>query len=115
MVDEHGQEMTSRDKKDARRVQADFEFDEVGIGGGRRGGRRGGGGGDSGTPAAGPSRLNGNSRRNAFGGNLTVEGAGMNIPTPPGPSRRASPSPPPEDPILAEYVQCSLLCLVLPN
>ncbi|KZP18272.1 hypothetical protein FIBSPDRAFT_1046304 [Athelia psychrophila] len=110
MVDEHGQEMNSRDKKDARRVQAEFEFDELGSGGGRHGrrggggggGRGGGGGGGRDSPDAGPSRPNGNSRRNAFAGNLTVEGAGMNRTTPPGPSRRASPSPPPEDPVIAE-------------
>jgi hypothetical protein len=34
---------------------------------------------------------------------LTVLGS-TNTPTLPGPSRRASPSPPPEDPIFAEYV-----------
>ncbi|KAF9462675.1 hypothetical protein BDZ94DRAFT_1260488 [Collybia nuda] len=38
MVDEHGGDMSSRDKKDARRIQAEFEFEEVGIGG--RHGRR---------------------------------------------------------------------------
>ncbi|PFH48349.1 hypothetical protein AMATHDRAFT_196723 [Amanita thiersii Skay4041] len=32
MVDEHGADMTSRDKKDARRVVAEFTFDEVGGG-----------------------------------------------------------------------------------
>ncbi|KIM91792.1 hypothetical protein PILCRDRAFT_902 [Piloderma croceum F 1598] len=42
MVDEHGADMTSRDKKDARRIQADFEFDEVGVGGRRSRRDRGG-------------------------------------------------------------------------
>lgn len=110
MVEEHGADMTSRDKKDARRIQADFEFDEVGIGGGRRrrGGGAGGGGGDRDppphNPPAGSSRPNGR-RREGFSGNLTVErGADTPAPTPPGPSRRASPSPPPDDPVEAEYV-----------
>lgn len=104
MVDVHGGNMTSRDRKDARRIQADFEYDEVGIGGGRRG-RRDLGGGDHerepppNTSPVGPSRPNGR-RRNGFGANLTPAGG----PTPLGPSRRASPSPPPEDPLLAEYV-----------
>lgn len=30
MVDEHGGEMSTRDKKEARRIQADFEFEEIG-------------------------------------------------------------------------------------
>ncbi|KDR73781.1 hypothetical protein GALMADRAFT_251582 [Galerina marginata CBS 339.88] len=38
MVEEHGGDMTSRDKKDARRIQADFMFEEVGHNG--RHGRR---------------------------------------------------------------------------
>jgi E3 ubiquitin-protein ligase ZNF598 len=110
MVEEHGTEMTSRDKKDARRVQADFEFDEVGIGG-RRSRRDRGGGSGSGTERdppphnpllAGPSGSNGR-RRDGFGANLTVEG-GTNTPPPLEPSHRPSPSPPPDDPILAEYV-----------
>ena len=119
MVDEHGADMTSRDKKDARRVQADFEFDEVGIGGRRnrrdRGGGSGGGNGDRDPPQhnpfTGPSRQN-SRRREGFGVNLTVDG-GTNTPAPPG-SSRLSPSPPPEDPILAEcvaffysFIQCS--------
>jgi hypothetical protein len=33
MVEIHGPSMTSRDKKDARRIQAEFEFEEVGLGG----------------------------------------------------------------------------------
>lgn len=38
MVEEHGGEMSARDKKDARRIQAEFAFEEVGYGG--RHGRR---------------------------------------------------------------------------
>src|ERR1700734_3489746 len=106
MVDEHGADMTSRDKRDVRRVQADFEVDEVGIGGRRsrrdRGGGRGGGNERDppldNTPAAGPSRPNGRLRE-GFGANLTVEGD-TNTPMTPGPSRRPSPSPPLDDPVL---------------
>ena len=38
MVEEHSSEMSARDKRDARRIDAAFEFEEVGIGG-RRGRR----------------------------------------------------------------------------
>ncbi|KAG5720335.1 LIM domain and RING finger protein, partial [Termitomyces sp. T112] len=87
MVEEHGSDMSSRDKKDARRIQADFEFEEVGRHGRRdRGSHRDRereppphrqGQQDSGpsfAPAVlrppGPGR-----RREGFGANLTVEGA----------------------------------------
>lgn len=110
MVDEHGSDMTSRDKKDARRIQADFEFDEVGIGGRRRrdwGGGSGGGNSERDLPphippTVGPSRSNGR-RREGFGANLTVEG-GTNTPPVPVLNRPPSPSPPPDDPIFAECV-----------
>lgn len=84
MVEEHGADMSSKDKKAARQIQADFEFEEVG-GSGRRGRR------DRGDrerereppPHVGPSRAaNANTnaagarRREAFGGNLTTEGNG---------------------------------------
>ncbi|KAI0797515.1 hypothetical protein C8Q75DRAFT_738536 [Abortiporus biennis] len=111
MVEEHGADMSSRDRKDARRVQADFEFEEVGIGG-RRGGRR-----DRGDrererepppqQQAGPSSSSrpgaaGARRREAFGGNLTTTEGNANgtIPTPHisrNPSRRQTPSPPSAD------------------
>jgi E3 ubiquitin-protein ligase ZNF598 len=113
MVEEHSGDMTSRDKKDARRIQADFEFEEVGVGGGRRGRR------DRGDrerereppphqppdPPPGPSmaiRPNGR-RREAFGANLTTDMPNHNLS---GPSHIPTPSPPPADvdPITAEYV-----------
>ena len=40
MVEDHGGDMSARDKKDARRIQAEFTFESVG-----QGGRHGGGGG----------------------------------------------------------------------
>ena len=105
MVEVHGSDMSAKDMKDARRIQAEFEFEEVSAGGRR--GRR-----DRGDrerereppPHAGPSRANaaGARRREAFGGNLTSEAApatngGANRV----PSRRQSPSPD-MDPVVAE-------------
>ena len=102
-VEEHGAEMSARDKRDARRVEAQFEFEEVGGGAGRRGRRDRGdrerereppphaqsGGG---APPSRPQQATaGGRRREAFGGNLTVDGPS------PQPSRRQSPSPEPGD------------------
>lgn len=110
MVEEHGGDMTSRDKKDARRIQAEFEFEEVGIGG--RHGRR-----DRGyrerdrepplhprnqtqehppPPSSAPPRPPGPDRRRAgFGASLTTEG---NLTPPPNnnntPDHSRPPSPP---------------------
>ena len=105
-VEEHGAEMSARDKRDARRVEAQFEFEEVGGGAGRRGrrdrgdrererepppqpqpqGQGGGGGGGSRLQVAGARR------REAFGGNLTADG-----PSPHPASRRQSPEHEPGD------------------
>ncbi|KAG6874827.1 hypothetical protein C0992_006401 [Termitomyces sp. T32_za158] len=112
MVEEHGSDMSSRVKKDARRVQADFEFEEVG-----RRGRRDRGShrdrerepppqhrqvqqdpGPSSVPTflrpQGPGR-----RREGFGANLTVEGAGNGTPEP---SRPSSPPRGDLDPAVLE-------------
>ncbi|KAI0807653.1 hypothetical protein C8Q74DRAFT_79098 [Fomes fomentarius] len=106
-VEEHGAEMSARDKRDARRVQAEFEFEEVGGGPARRGRR------DRGDrerereppphapPTAQPPGATGSRpqaagarRREAFGGNLTaVNGASQQANN----SRRQSPSPSPAD------------------
>jgi E3 ubiquitin-protein ligase ZNF598 len=105
MVEVHGSDMSARDMKDARRIQADFEFEEVGVGGRR--GRR-----DRGDrerereppPHAGPSRANaaGARRREAFGGNLTSETpAALDDDSNRIASRRQSPSPD-MDPAVAE-------------
>ncbi|EGN95836.1 hypothetical protein SERLA73DRAFT_162550 [Serpula lacrymans var. lacrymans S7.3] len=108
MVEVHGADMTARDKKDAMRIQAEFEFEDVG-GSGRRGRRdrdrerereppQG-----SGLAVAQP-RANGR-RREAFGGHLTVEGTADGCPnTSSGPSHRATPSPPDDevDPMVAQ-------------
>ncbi|VDC06537.1 unnamed protein product [Peniophora sp. CBMAI 1063] len=100
MVDEHGAEMSTRDRKDAQRVN--IEFQQTNGGGGRRRGGQGGGGGQEREPpphqggGAGPSSGGGGrSRRERFGGHLTTEGA--SAPNSAGPSRRQSPSPPPAD------------------
>lgn len=123
MVDEHGGDMTSRDKKDARRIQAEFEFEEVGTGG--RHGRRDRGYRDRDReppphhrnqqqepPAAppppapagvtrppGPGR-----RREGFGANLTVEGSTNSSPNNNTPEHSRPPSPPrgDVDPAVAE-------------
>ncbi|KAF5377479.1 hypothetical protein D9615_005368 [Tricholomella constricta] len=113
MVEEHGSDMTSRDKKDARRVQAEFEFEEVGVGG--RHGRRDRGHRDrereppphhqrhaqqeqppppTAVPPGivrppGPGR-----RREGFGATLTVDGGGTPSPNNATPDHSRPPSPP---------------------
>lgn len=103
MVEEHGAEMSARDRRDARRVQADFEFEEVGVGSGGRRGRRDRGDRErererepppqasAQPPGAGARpQAAGARRREAFGGSLTAEaGAGQQQAG----SRRQSPSP----------------------
>jgi E3 ubiquitin-protein ligase ZNF598 len=102
MVEEHGAAMSARDRKDARRVQADFEFEEVGgRGRGRRNQEREPPPHQQPQPppppAPGPSRPPGGSRRRDFGTTLTAEGGNPNpgdsLGNTPGPSRRQSPSP----------------------
>ncbi|KAH9928554.1 uncharacterized protein BXZ73DRAFT_90601 [Epithele typhae] len=102
MVEEHGAEMSARDKRDARRVQTEFEFEEVGGPAGRRGRRDRGDrerereppphvsappaqGGAGGRPGAAGAR-----RREAFGGNLTTDGPSTSGNAQ---QRRKSPSP----------------------
>lgn len=111
MVEEHGAEMSSRDKKDARRIQADFEFEEVSAGGRRGRNDRGDREREREPPPAAGTSINnaaGTRRRAAFGGNLTTENA---TPAPQSAaasrvqSRRQSPSPTADvDPAVAEYV-----------
>jgi len=127
LVEEHGGDMSSRDRKDARRVQADFTFEEVGNT--SRHGRR-----DRDrdrdppprqqTPTQGPSSNTvGNPsrpppavsrRREGFGGALTEPGGGgpSTIPTDSGP-RPSTPSPATVDidPAVAEYVLFSVFHL----
>lgn len=114
MVEIHGSDMSARDMKDARRIQAEWDFEEVSAGGRR--GRR-----DRGDrerereppPHAGPSRpaAAGTRRREAFGGNLTTDTGPSTTPnggTSRIGSRRQSPSPD-MDPAVAEYVQTSFV------
>ncbi len=94
--------MSSRDMKDARRVNVDFE--DVPI---RRGGRRDREHEREPPPRQqappGPAR-----RREGFGARLTTNAnpSTSSLPTPPTQSRRASPSPPRDtvDPALLQYV-----------
>ncbi|KAF9220168.1 hypothetical protein BS17DRAFT_715431 [Gyrodon lividus] len=96
-VEVHGADMSSRDKKDARRVQADFEFEDAG--GSSRRGRRDRGDRErereppptQNIPQAAPRAVP--RRREAFGGHLTTEMGGGQTMQSSGPSRRASPSP----------------------
>lgn len=111
MVEEHGADMSARDKKDARRVQADFEFEEVGTGG-RRPRREHERDRDREPPPrpiqqpqpqpAATRPPAGGRRREGFGSSLTPSGSNAPTPangqrvldsTPSGPSRRASPAP----------------------
>ncbi|KAH9066386.1 hypothetical protein EDB87DRAFT_1733220 [Lactarius vividus] len=109
MMEEHGSEMSTRDKKDARRVDAVFEFQDASSGSNRRrgGGPPGGGGGgrerEQPQPQVAPRPISGlESRRNRFGAHLTTEGDANDLS--PGPSRHQTPSPPPPsmDPVTGE-------------
>lgn len=124
MVEEHGGDMTARDKKDARRIQAEFAFEEVNHSG--RGGRR-----DRGDrerereppphsrqqpqppqpahtpdgPARPPNVVN--RRREAFGGTLTTEGGANPSNTNNSTPYQSRPSSPPRanlDPAVSECV-----------
>lgn len=99
-VEEHGAEMSARDKRDVRRVQAEFEFEDVGGGGAGRRGRRDRGDRErdreppphtAGPPpgAAPRPQAAGARRREAFGGSLTADGGAASQQA----SRRQSPSP----------------------
>ncbi|KAK0196440.1 hypothetical protein F5146DRAFT_1107939 [Armillaria mellea] len=108
MVEDHGADMSSRDKKDARRVPAEFEFEDMP---GRRGSRRDREHEREPPPrqppsAPGPSRPPGaGRRREGFGASLTNGNASTtSLHTPPVPSGRSSPSPTrePVDPAILE-------------
>lgn len=122
MVEAHGNEMTSKDRREAMRVQADFEFQEVG--GSNRRGRRERGDRERerepppnpvvGAPGAAPMRMSDapGRRRETFGTALTAEpssGSARTAPSTAGPpSRRGSPSPPRQtqdvDPVVSQCV-----------
>jgi len=116
MVEEHGAEMSSRDKKDARRVNAAFEFQVPSSSSNvRRGGGPGGGGGGGGTGSSAGGggiaqrpALSSENRRSLYGAHLTTERDAND--SSPVPSRHQTPSPPPPsmDPVTAEYDMCSL-------
>ncbi|KAF8266463.1 hypothetical protein EI94DRAFT_1733029 [Lactarius quietus] len=86
MVEEHGTEMSTRDKKDARRRRGGREREQRDP-----------------PPQIAPRPILGtDSRRNRFGAHLTTEGDANDLS--PGPSRHQTPSPPPPsmDPITGE-------------
>ncbi|KAG1782394.1 hypothetical protein EV702DRAFT_1064083 [Suillus placidus] len=93
-VEVHGAEMTSRDKKNTQRVEAEFEFGDTGGRRGRRDRDRDRDREHEPPPAAQPRAVA--RRREAFGGHLTTGSPAPNeaqTPQSSGPSRRASPSP----------------------
>lgn len=91
MVDEHGNSMTSKDKKGARRVEMNFDFAPS-----SRGGDRAGGGGPPDPPGLSSSSHPGAGtlRRTVFGAQLTTPSASSSSGAPsrniPGPSSAAS-------------------------
>ncbi|KAG6370057.1 hypothetical protein JVT61DRAFT_12459 [Boletus reticuloceps] len=101
-VEVHGADMSSKDRRDARRIQAEFEFDDAG--GTSRRGRRDRG--DREREREPPPQImqtpgrTGGRRREAFGGHLTTEGTQMAQPLVP--SRRASPIRDDVDPLVSE-------------
>lgn len=103
LVEEHGAEMSSRDKKDARRVEANFEFED--IPGGRRRRERGNNRDRDREPPPpqppGLPRQPLNIRRREFGANLTGDGVSIEDPSPSTVNRVVSPSPD-VDPVVAE-------------
>lgn len=103
MVEEHGGDMSARDRKDARRIQAEFAFEDAG-----RPGRRAGGGPQNAPTGGGTG--SGDRRRAAFGGSLTTPQSHSQAQTParqtPVASRSSTPSSDRNvDPAIAEYVE----------
>ena len=104
-VEVHGADMSSKDKKDARRFQAEFEFDDTG-GGSRRGRRDRGDREREREPPPQVAQVQGRTggrRREAFGGHLTTEGT-QTMTQPSVPSGRTTPIRDDVDPLVAEYV-----------
>ena len=96
MVEVHGAEMSSRDRRDIRRLEADFEY---GDHGGRR--RRVVGGDRDRDRDPPPQRQPPNVRRRELGTGLTTDAPTPSSSTPPPPM--AIPAPPPDvDPITFE-------------
>lgn len=96
MVEVHGTAMSSRDRRDVRRVETDFDYED--RGGHRRGGRGGNRGRDRGLP---PQRQPPNVRRRELGTGLTVDTPAPSSSTPP--PTVTTPAPPPgADPLTVE-------------
>jgi hypothetical protein len=99
MVEEHGAAMTSKDRREAMKIQADFAFEDTNAGRGRRGVP-----GSAPHPPPAPPPQPGSSRggrRRDFGGHLTTDNA---APPPPPPPRAPSPTGGPltDDPEIIE-------------
>ncbi len=116
MVEEHGAEMSSRDKKDARRVNAAFEFQDASPSSSRRrgGGPDSSGGGSGGgrergqhdlQPQIAPRLTPGSeSRYRLLGAHLTIERDADDSSPEPSTQQANSPLPPSTDPVTAEHV-----------
>lgn len=128
MVEVHGGDMSARDKKDARRIQAEFAFEEVGYGGrhGRRDRDRDREPPPQQQPQASTSNVprpaaGGNRRRDGFGGALTTEAGPTPAPArqPRPETRPTTPQPTPEsvDPAALEsvFICCILSILLIPH
>ncbi|KAF8584109.1 hypothetical protein K439DRAFT_1633855 [Ramaria rubella] len=76
MVEQHGGEMTARDRKDARRIETGFDYDDIGESN-RRQERARARERERDPPEPGPSRSR---RRETFGANLTSQSLGVSGP-----------------------------------
>ena len=96
MVEVHRAEMSSRDRRDVRRLETDFEYEDHG---GHR--RRGAGGAHERNRDPPPQRQPPNVRRRELGTGLTADTPPSSSSTPPPPV--TIPAPPPDmDPLTAE-------------
>lgn len=101
-VEEHGAEMSSRDKKDARRVEADFEFEQIAAGRRRREGGNNRDRDREPPPPSQTTRQPANVRRRDFGANLTSDGPQTSDPPGANQVRTSSPLPSDVDPLVFE-------------
>jgi len=98
MVEQHGKEMSAKDRKDARRVEATFEYDDPATRQGRGRGRER----EREPPEPGPTHP---SRREGFGASLSTSSPALSHPPTPQPQSLPlrNDKEPPLDPATAEY------------